>query len=121
MTRALLLVAALASCDFAQRHQAVTAGVVAGAIGFGSCEMDDVAVKTCGIIGGTAALALGGIAALVTWLADTTDHTLPPDEEITPTGALRIHTHAEPPPVIADAGVDGTAADASSDAMIDAP
>jgi len=118
---ALLAVAlALASCESAVKHPAITAGIVGGAIGFGSCEMDSVAAKTCAVIGGSTALFLGGVAALVTLLLDTGDHSVPVDEA--PFEGLPPDEAAPPPttngafmpPVVghapADAGV--SAADA---------
>src|SRR5947208_1598969 len=86
----------LSSCESAAKHPAITIGTVAGTIGFGTCEISVARVGTCGIIGGTAALALGGITALVTLLANTNA----PDE---PTGDLdeegrpRGSTTEEPP------------------------
>jgi hypothetical protein len=54
-----------------------------------------------GIVG----LGLGGLAWLVTEFADTNAHELPPDDEMLPDGAVRVHTHTELPPVPIDAGV----------------
>jgi hypothetical protein len=86
----------LSSCESAARHPAVTIGAVAGTIGFGTCEISVEKVGTCGIIGGTAALALGGITALVTLLANTNAPEEPTgdlDEEGRPRGS----TTEEPP------------------------
>lgn len=107
MKRVLLLLA-LAGCV---KHPGITAGVAGGVMGFGACEIDSVKVSTCGIIGASTALALGGIAWLVTTLFDTEDHevTFGDDDELTPQGGVKVHTHTAPPPVVIDAGVDAAA------------
>jgi hypothetical protein len=107
----LLLLVTLCGCTYSSQHPAVAAGIAAGTIGFGACEIDSVKTSTCGIIGGSTGLVLGGIAALVTLIADTGAHDLPADDELPPgTGAdIRVRTHTAPPPVLPDAGVDGTA------------
>lgn len=109
------VLALLVSCEFSQKHPAVPIGIAGGIVGFGGCEMDQVKVSTCGEIGGIVAIGLGGLAALVTLFADTEDHSLPPDEEMLPSGAVRVRTHAQLPPGLAvDAGVaiDAAAPDA---------
>ena len=113
MTRLLLVLALACGCT---RHPALTVGVAAGSVGLLSCEINDVSQGTCAIVGGGAALVLGGIAALVTYFADTSAHQLPPDEEMLPSGALRVRTHTEPPPVPIDAGLaDAAVGDAAVD------
>ncbi|MDB4953633.1 MAG: hypothetical protein JWO36_1202 [Myxococcales bacterium] len=95
------------SCEFTQRHPAVTAGIVGGSIGFGACAVDNGPLATCGIVGGSAAVFLGGLMALVTIFADTTDHSLPPDEPEEPE-IIRPRRHAVAPvapEIVADAGV----------------
>jgi hypothetical protein len=116
----LALLLALTGCA---KHPAVTVAVAAGSIGLLTCEVngasfwdahDQAHVQgTCGIITGAVVVALGGLAALVTAFADTQAHELGPDEEITPEGAVKLHTHTELPPVPLDAGViDAPAPDA---------
>lgn len=104
-------------------HPALTVGVGGGSIGLLSCEIQGGKQETCGIITGVVALGLGGLAWLVTELADTNAHALPPDDEVLPDGVVRVHTHTELPPVPFDAG--GPAPlpiDAQPDApRIDAP
>jgi hypothetical protein len=93
---ACLALVTLVSCESAARHPAITIGTVAGTIGFGTCEISVEKLGTCGIIGGTAALALGGITALVTLLANTNAPEEPTgdlDEEGRPRGS----TTEEPP------------------------
>lgn len=99
---------ALCGCTFASKHPSVTVGIASGTIGFGACYIDGVKGSTCGIVGGSTALFLGGIAALVTLIADTGSHQLPPDDELQPDdeAAVRVRTHTAPPPVLPDAGVD---------------
>jgi hypothetical protein len=114
VTRAAALVAAVAlaagSCEWAQRHPAVTAGIAGGTIGFFGCEVDSVKVTTCAAIGGAAGLFLGGIAGLAMLFLNTNedDQQAPPPnvQEMTRSGAIRVHTHTAPPPVVIDAGVD---------------
>src|SRR5512143_3268155 len=79
MKRAVLCLAllGLGNCAFAQKHQAVTIGIVAGTVAWGTCEMNIDSQKTCGIIGGSAALVLGWITALVTLLANTNEQQQP--------------------------------------------
>lgn len=104
--RLALVLVLLCGCEFSQKHPAVTVGIASGIVGFGGCELDEVKAKTCAEIGGAAAVFLGGIAALVTLFADTEDHELPPDEEMLPSGAVKVRTHTLLPPGLAiDAGV----------------
>lgn len=98
-TLALVALLSLAGCAFAQKHPAVTAGIVAGVVGFGGCEFDNAKVSTCALIGVGAAAFLGGITGLVTLFADTEDHALPPDySDEPPLGTIRVRTHTEAPP-----------------------
>ncbi len=107
---------ALCGCAQAQRHPAIAVGLVAGVVGGMTCEIQGPEHQsTCGIIGGAAGLGLGLITGLVTLIFDTSDHSLGPDddeEQLTPEGALKVHTHTEPPPVPIDAGVDAAPMDA---------
>jgi hypothetical protein len=102
MTRVVLILALCGSCA---RHPAITVGVAAGSVGLLSCEVNGASQQACGIISGSVGLVLGGIAALVTYFADTNAHALPSDDEILPNGAVRVHTHTELPPVPLDGGV----------------
>jgi hypothetical protein len=105
---ALVTLLAVGSCEFAQKHPAVTAGITGASVGFLGCEVDSVDVKVCAIVGGSAGAFLGGIAALATLLFETND-TEPAqvegEQEMTQGGAIRVHTHTAPPPVEIDAGV----------------
>jgi hypothetical protein len=120
VTRVLVILALACGCA---RHPAVTVAVAAGSVGLLSCAVNETSPGTCLVIGGGAAAVLGGITALVTYFADTSAHELPPDQELLPSGVLRVRTHTEPPPVQADAGVPESLprpATAAVDAAVDA-
>ena len=110
-TFALVALIALGSCEFAQKHPAVTAGIAGGVVGFMGCETDGVDTKYCAEAGGIAGAGLFAIAAVVTYFFDTGDtQPLPEDDEevqqeVTNAGAIKVHTHTAPPPVVIDAGV----------------
>jgi hypothetical protein len=94
----LALVAALSSCAFATKHPGITVGLAAGSIGFVGCELNVERHGTCALIGGTVGLVLGGIAGLVTLLADTGDHQLHLQDPPEPPIIRRKSRPAEPPP-----------------------
>lgn len=110
-TIALVVAAALAggSCASAVRHPVLAATTVGLALGFGTCEVDEGPIGSCALIGGGAAVFLGGIAALVMLIAPTpapvVDGEVLDEDEVQ---ALRRKPH----PVAADAGVDAPVADA---------
>ena len=99
---ALALLVALAGCA---KHPTITAGVTGGTIGFSACYLDVEKAGTCGIVGGSAALFLGGLVAIVTYFTDTSAHELKfdDDEEMRP-------VEREP----LDAGVDAAPPDAAA-------
>lgn len=106
MIRAALLVLALGSCAFAQKHPAITAGIAAGTIALVPCLPAIENPTTCLAIGAIAGLAIGGITGLVTTFADTNAHELPPFEEEEPPIVRRKKAPPPPEPVTpADAGV----------------
>lgn len=122
---ALVALIALGSCEFAQKHPAVAVGIAGATVGFVGCETDGVDTKYCAEAGGAAGAGLFLIAAVVTYFFDTGDtQPLPEDDdeevqqEVTNTGAIKVHTHTAPPPVVVDAGVDVPApvVDAAPDA-----
>ncbi|MEO8840950.1 MAG: hypothetical protein ABI591_02470 [Kofleriaceae bacterium] len=114
LKRVVLMVALGALQPTCANHPALTVGIAGGSVGLLSCEIQGGAQETCGIITGAVALGLGGLAWLVTQFADTNAHALPPDDEMLPDGAVRVHTHTELPPVPLDAGVpDAAPADAT--------
>lgn len=110
--KCLVVLVALAACA---EHPAITVGVGAGSIAAITCEANGASQEACGIITGSVVLFLGGLAWLVTTLADTDAHMLPPDEELTPQGTVKLHTHTDLPPVPLDAGMppDAAAPDAA--------
>jgi hypothetical protein len=102
MTRAAVLVIALASCSlascaFAKKHPGVTAGIATGMIALVPCLPAVEKPAVCLLVGGGAGLAIGGITGLVTMFADTEAHELPPFEEEEPP-IVRVKTHTAPPP-----------------------
>jgi hypothetical protein len=113
--RAAVIIAALGSstlgsCAFAQKHPGITAGIVTGTIALLPCLPAVEHPTTCLAISAAAGVAIGGITGLVMTFADTTDHSLPPDQELE--DSRRIRTTTPPPPgpapepgVPADAGV----------------
>jgi len=108
------VVVAIALTLSCANHPALTVGIGGGAVGLASCEIQGGRQETCGIITGIVGLGLGGLAWLVTTLADTNAHELPPDDEMLPDGAVRVHTRTELPPVPLDAGSpDAAMADAA--------
>ena len=111
MKRAIVVIALIAisggSCEFAQKHPSVTAGITGATVGFLGCEVDNVKISTCGAISGIVGLGLFGVVAIVNLVANTNA-----EEEVEappPPGTLRVRTHTEPPPVVVDAGVDAPA------------
>lgn len=89
---ALVLAISLTGCAFAVKHPAVTAGVVGGTVAFGTCELgtDLDSHGTCGIVGGSAALALAGVVALAILLGGD-GHTV-----------LQEPMTEDPPPIVRD-------------------
>jgi hypothetical protein len=99
---AVVAIALTLSCA---NHPALTVGIGGASVGLASCEIQGGKQETCGLITGIVGLGLGGLAWLVTELADTNAHELPQDDEMLPDGAVRVHTRTELPPVPLDAGV----------------
>jgi hypothetical protein len=62
----------LTGCEFAVKHPPYAAAITGAAVGLAACEVDGPSQKTCAIIGGSAALGLGLIAAVAMWLAGPT-------------------------------------------------
>ena len=110
----LLVVIALASslsCNFAVKHPAVTAGVVAGSTGLVTCELASEDHKPCFIAGGAVGIGLALVATFALWLgtedepATTTTSEPPPtvDWDKVPDTTPKEPTKAPPAPP--DAGV----------------
>jgi hypothetical protein len=103
--RAVLCAALVAmSCESAAKHPGITIGAVTGTMGFGLCSLSVSATGTCAIVGGAAALALGGITALVTLIADT--NASEPDPYLDDKSHVYDYITAPPPGLPVDAGVD---------------
>jgi hypothetical protein len=118
MMRSAVLVLALGSCAFAQKHPAITAGIAAGTIGLVPCLPAVEHPTPCLAIGAIAGLAIGGITGLVTTFADTNAHELveEPEPPIVRTKRPPPPPEPEPVPVAVDAGVplvDATPPDAA--------
>ncbi len=68
---AVVVSAALATtpgCAFAIEHPAVTAGAVAGTLGFATCKLASDSYGACALVGGGAAALLSLVAATALWL-----------------------------------------------------
>jgi hypothetical protein len=76
---------ALAGCVFAQKHPAITAGIVGGSIGFVTCQINvEDKPGTCALVGAGAGTFLALVVAIATAFTDTEDHTLPKLDELPP-------------------------------------
>lgn len=63
-------------CKFAVQHPAITAGIVGGTVGLGTCEMADGTQKQCFAVAGAAGLGLGLITGLAMLLGGNGDTVL---------------------------------------------
>jgi len=104
MMRSAVLVLALGSCVFGQKHPAITVGIATGTIALIPCLPAVENPATCLAVGAIAGLALGGITGLVTTFADTNAHELVEDPE-PPIVRTKKQPAPEPVPVAVDAGV----------------
>jgi hypothetical protein len=122
---ALASLLSLAGCTFAHEHPAITSGIVGGVVGFSACEFDSAKHTTCVEIGAVTAAFLGGIFALVDLVAETNDHSIPPDNFDNERMFPLPPRHKTPSEAPADAGMpaSGAAVDAgvpASGAAVDA-
>jgi hypothetical protein len=108
-TTAVALLFALCGCNFAVKHPAVTAGVVAGTVALGTCELASNDDKQCFITSGAVGIGLALVAAGALWLGSEdeeapTKSSAPPkiDWSKVPDTTPTEPTKAPPPP--ADAG-----------------
>ena len=76
------------SCNFAVKHPAATAGIVAGSLAFVTCELASEDHKNCALAGGAVGLGLALVAGVALWLGSE-------DEPAQPT---TTETTNEPPP-----------------------
>jgi type IV secretory pathway VirB10-like protein len=82
-----LVVSALAlslSCNFAVKHPAITAGVVAGTTGLVTCELASEDHKPCFIAGGAVGVGLALVAAFALWLGSEDEPAAPATSEPPP-------------------------------------
>jgi hypothetical protein len=100
----LALFALALSCASAVKHPAITAGVLGGVVGFGTCEIEEAGHGTCAAIGGGAALFLGGIAAIVMLIAPSEEPIT--EGEVVEEPPMRTFHHP-------DAGVQDSSPDAA--------
>jgi hypothetical protein len=56
------------ACGFAVKHPAVTAGIVAGTLGFTTCKLASDNYAACGLVAGGAGAFLGLVTAAALWL-----------------------------------------------------
>jgi hypothetical protein len=83
-------------CGFAVKHPAVTAGLVAGTMALGTCELATSEHQECFIAAGSIGALLGLIAAGALWLGSTGEDSIlqpPPD----PVESPRRPAQARPP------------------------
>ncbi|MEO8699386.1 MAG: hypothetical protein ABI867_05055 [Kofleriaceae bacterium] len=120
MRRLLVIIACsgLVSCNFAVKHPAVTAGIVAGTLGLGSCELASSDHQACFAISGGAGVALALITAVALWIGYEDDTSPAPagddpnnpgvDPTNLPPARVKLPRELEPatpPPAPIDAGV----------------
>jgi hypothetical protein len=107
------------ACGFAVKHPAITAGVVAGSLGFATCKLASDNYAACGLVAGGAGAFLGLVTAAALWLGGDGNSSaldeqaeplpeedqpplpvaLPPDPPTTPsTGSPVGPSPATPPP-----------------------
>lgn len=84
-------------------------------MGFGLCALSVSDTGTCAIVGASAALALGGITALVSWLGNT--NAPEPDPYLDDKSHVYDYITAPPPGLPVDAGA-GVGVDAGADAPV---
>jgi outer membrane biosynthesis protein TonB len=97
---ALSLILSVTGCKFAVQHPAITAGIVGGTVGLGTCEMAAGTQKQCFAIAGIAGAGLGlvtGLAMLLGGNGDTVLNSEPMVEPL-PTDDGSSSTKVEPLP-----------------------
>jgi len=114
-----VVVCALASGACTQ-YPATSIGLTAGAIGFGGCELDEVKVGDCAIIGAVTGVFFGALVAVLYHFTDSSAHELKLDESIGSGGEVHLHTFTPPPPVPMPIAIDAGVPDAAQPALPDA-
>ncbi len=116
---AIALLFSLCGCNFAVKHPAVTAGVVAGTVALGTCELASTDDKKCFITSGAVGVGLGLIAGGALWLGSEDEpapvQQPPPtiDWSKVPDTTPKQPTKPPPPLPPGDAGVPATTPDAA--------
>jgi hypothetical protein len=108
-------------------HPTITATVAGGSIGFGACYIEVEKGGTCGVVGASTALFMGGLVALVMHFTDASAHAFPPDEELedyVPPKKIIRATHESPggsvdAGVMLDAGPDASPPIVNPDAALE--
>lgn len=80
---AALAVLPLGGCESAVKHPAVTAGIVGGTLGFGTCKLASDNWGACAAVGGAAAGFLALVAATAIWLGGE-GHSVAVEEQAQP-------------------------------------
>jgi hypothetical protein len=93
-----LAIAASGGCGFAVRHPAVTAGIVAGSMTLGMCELATDEHRSCFLAAGGAGAALGLRAAGALWLGTTGEDSFlqPPPAPVPPVRRRRAQARPVP-------------------------
>lgn len=102
ITLSVALAAAIAGggCGFAVKRPAITAGLVAGTLTLGTCELATSDHRSCFAAAGVAGLGLGLIAAAALWLGSTGEDSIlqpPPDPMPSPRRPSQARRPAQPP------------------------
>jgi hypothetical protein len=113
IVKRLLVIALLLSlsCNFAIKHPAATAGIVAGSVALTTCELASEDHKNCFLAGGAVGLGLALVAGVALWLGSEdapAEAAKPPpkvDWNKIPDTTPKEPTKAPPPPPPGDAGV----------------
>jgi len=92
-------------CESAVRHPAITAGIVGGTLGFGTCKLASDSYPACLAVGGGAGAFLAVVAAAALWLGGE-GNTVMVEEQAQPLPDARPR-HRRPAPEVPG---DGTAA-----------
>lgn len=95
---AVVVASPLAGCESAVKHPAVTAGIVGGTLGFGTCKLASDSYGACAAVGGGAGAFLALVAATAMWLGGE-GHSIAVEEEAQPLPLedTRPRRHRGPP------------------------
>ena len=81
---ALSLILSVTGCKFAVQHPAITAGIVGGTVGLGTCEMAAGTQKQCFSVAGIAGAGLGLVTGLAMLLGGNGDTVLNTESMVQP-------------------------------------